>query len=474
LYEFAAEGANDGLWDIDLVNNKAFVSKPLKAMLGYSEEEISNDWKEYETLIHPDDYVMATDALQEYINGKRKIYEVEFRMKHKDGTFRWIYAKGSIMHDEKGKPNRISGSHTDITKRKKAEEDVRKSERKYKNLFENSLVGMFRVNLQTLQILEANLKALKLFEVGQEDLPLSFDFFVNESDRDSLLENLKKEGFIENVELHLKRKDESLFWVSFSASYYEKDGYAECVLLDITETKENLLELQKVNFELDNFVYHASHDLRSPLRSVLGLVDILRIEQDAKERAIVVDMMEGSIKRLDALVKDLLSISRNNRVDDPFENVNFLLEVNNSLASVYHVQDTKNLEVVCKISQPVPFYSDLTRIRIVLNNLLSNAIKYRSYERDRSFVDVEIEVRADKVNIRISDNGEGIPDDKQSKVFDMFVRASESSEGSGLGLYIVKNVLEKISGKICMESTYHVGTTFTLEIPNGTPEDRLT
>jgi PAS domain S-box-containing protein len=473
LYELAASGANDGLWDINLDTNESFVSLPVKAMLGYSESEISNDWKEYQKLIHPDDYDTAITVLQEYILGKRKAYEMEFRMLHKNGSYRWIFSKGTLIYGQNGKPYRISGAHTDITERKKAEEDVRKSERKYKNLFENSLVGMARIDLNKGVILEANNKALATFELFPAELPVSFDYFNDPADKEKVLDVLQTEGFIENMELQFKKKDGSLFWVSLSANYYDKEPYAEFVLNDITETKENLLELQKVNFELDNFVYHASHDLRSPLRSVLGLVDILRIEKDDKERAIVVDMIEGSIKRLDALVKDLLSISRNNRVNDPYVNVNFLLEVNGSLASVYHIQDTQNLEVICKISQLVPFYSDLTRVRIILNNLLSNAIKYRSYERERSYVDVEIEVSEEKVSIKISDNGEGIPEDKQATVFDMFVRASESSEGSGLGLYIVKNVLEKLNGKIRMDSVYQEGTSFYLEIPNGTAEDRL-
>lgn len=473
LYELSADGSNDGFWDLNLQTKECFVSKSWNKMMGYPEGDHFTEAPDWKKIIHPDDFDRIVDTLNGYLTGELSTYEVEYRLKHFDGSYRWLLTKGSLFYNEKGEPSRMAGSTTDITHKKEAAEEIKKSDQRYKNLFDNSLVGMFRVNFKKGLILEANKKALQMFKVESPTFPIAFDFFHDDEDRKKIFKALSFEGIIENYELQFRKSDESLFWASFSACVYEKEAYTECVLKDISETKENLLELQKVNFELDNFVYHASHDLRSPLRSVLGLVDILRIEQDEKERINVVDMIEGSIKRLDSLVKDLLSISRNNRVNDPYEDINFMLEINSSLSSVYHVQDIQNLEVITKISQPVSFYSDLTRIRIILNNLISNAIKYRSFEREKSFVDIEIEVNDKRVLIKIADNGEGIPDDKIASVFDMFVRASESSEGSGLGLYIVKNVLDKLNGKITMESTYNVGTTFKIMIPNGNKEDRL-
>ena len=238
------------------------------------------------------------------------------------------------------------------------------------------------------------------------------------------------------------------------------------MLKDITDTKQNLLELQKVNFELDNFVYHASHDLRSPLRSILGLINILRIETNEKHKENVVDMIEGSIKRLDNLVMDLLSMSRNNRINDSHVAINFMNEINYSFTNFYHVADTQDLHISTQVNHRFPFMSDVTRIRIILNNLISNAIKYRSYKRERSFIHINICVTEKEATFAIEDNGEGIPSSKLSSVFDMFVRASENSEGSGLGLYIVKNVLEKLKGTITIDSEENVGTKFVVTIPN--------
>lgn len=465
-YELAAKGANDGLWDWNLVTDDAFVSEPWKQMLGYNLYAGEGKGMAWKALLHPDDRERVLQAFSEFLAGKEVSYSNEFRLKHKNGSYRWINARGLVLRDEAGRAVRISGSHTDITERKMAEEALIQSEQKYRNLFENSLVGMFRANMRTGEITEANSKAWEIFGMESQKGMSMKDFFTNESEREASLKELLQHTIIENHELEVKRWDGAVLWVSLSACYYPNEDFLECVLKDITETKKNLLELQKVNFELDNFVYHASHDLRSPLRSILGLINILRIETNEKAKQNVVDMIEGSIKRLDNLVMDLLSMSRNNRVNDPHVSVSFMNEIHYSFTSFYHVSDTKNLEITTKVQQPCEFISDVTRIRIILNNLISNAIKYRSYSRECSYIHIEVNVTEKEAEIVIDDNGEGIPESKVGSIFDMFVRASENSEGSGLGLYIVKNVLEKLHGRISVESQEDMGTKFIVKIPN--------
>ncbi|WP_224998123.1 HAMP domain-containing sensor histidine kinase [Cesiribacter sp. SM1] len=352
-----------------------------------------------------------------------------------------------------------------------AEQAFMKSEQRHGNLFDNSLVAMLRADIISGEILEANGKAWELIGLAPGPGVSLTDFFINDDQRVQVLALLRDNRLVENYEIEVRSSDERSLWISMSACYYPVEGMIECVLRDITETKQTLLELQKVNFELDNFVYHASHDLRSPLRSILGLINLLRIEDNEKAKQNCVDMIEGSIKRLDNLVQDLLSMSRNNRVNDAHVEVNLMNEINYSFANFYHVSDTKNLEIVTKVRQPVIFKSDITRIRIILNNLISNAIKYRSYERERSYIHIDVAVSEAEAVFVVDDNGEGIPASKQANIFDMFVRASESSEGSGLGLYIVKNVLEKLKGTITMESEENVGTRFTVRLPNNLIEE---
>lgn len=466
-YQSAAKGANDGLWDWDFRKNEPFVSQPWKIMLGIGEEEVVDMHSLWERLLHPDDKAKALSDFNDFINGRSKEYYQEFRMRHADGSYKWILSKAQAIRDTDGTALRVSGSHTDITDRKSVTDALRKSEEKYRNLFQNSLVAMFRCKVDSGEVIEANDKFWQLLGYsGKTSSASGFDIFSNDKERKKIFRHLHLEGAIDNAELQVKSVDGDSIWVSFSAVIYPEENIIECILKDISQTKENLLELQKVNFELDSFVYHASHDLRSPLRSVLGLIDLYRMESDQKVKEECIEKIEGSVKRLDDLVMELLSISRNDRVNDPHVNINLMVEINHSISSYYNATDTTGLEVITKVIQKIPFKSDLTRVRIILNNLISNAIKYRSFHKDRAFVYIEAVVDSNKLVLKVQDNGEGIEESKVPHIFDMFYRATEKSEGSGLGLYIVKKVADKLEATIDVDSMELEGTTFTVTIPN--------
>jgi PAS domain S-box-containing protein len=469
LNEYAKPGpcqTNVGVWELNLQTGEVSYNEDWYAMLGYAKEDLGEPSNAWQGLLHPEDFERSVTALQNFAEGELETYVVKFRLRHKNGGYKQILSKGRMLRDTKGKPYLIRGCHTDITERTMAEDALLRSEQKYRNLFENSLVAMLRADAKTGHIVEANGKAWELLGVTPDSVYHLDAFFINKEERARIVHSVKDEGVVENQELQLKSANQELLWVSVSACYYPKDNLIECVLKDVTETRKTLLELQKVNFELDNFVYHASHDLRSPLRSILGLINILRIEQSEKAKENCVDMIEGSIKRLDNLVQDLLSMSRNNRINDPHVEINFMNEINYSFTNFYHVSDARNIDLRLNVRQPWAFVSDVTRVRIILNNLISNAFKYRSYERDQSFIRIDVNVTDKEAVFIIEDNGEGIPAEKLPNIFDMFVRASESSEGSGLGLYIVKNVIEKLKGEVKLESELDVGTKFTVTIPN--------
>jgi signal transduction histidine kinase len=190
------------------------------------------------------------------------------------------------------------------------------------------------------------------------------------------------------------------------------------------------------------------------------------MEDDVKFKKECIEKIKSSVIRLDDLVVELLSISRNDRVNDPHTPVNLLQELNNSISSYYNASDTRRLEITARVLQPVPFISDATRMRIILNNLISNAIKYRSFSKPMSTIHVDMQADKNCVVIKVIDNGEGIEESKLPHIFDMFYRATERSEGSGLGLYIVKKVADKLEAKIKVDSVELEGTTFTVTIPN--------
>ena len=243
---------------------------------------------------------------------------------------------------------------------------------------------------------------------------------------------------------------------------------------DITKRKayEQVLEktnsdLRKTNHELDKFVYSVSHDLRAPLLSMQGVVDITADETTEELTAAHMQMLKGSIARLDNFVGEILNYSRNARGEIKTGDVDFkkiISEITDDLK--YMASDTKHVEIAVNIEQNSHFNSDEGRIRVIVNNLVSNAIRYHNPAVEQPYVNIKVSANELASVIEISDNGIGIPEKHQQKVFDMFYRVSEKSRGSGLGLYIVKETLDKIQGDIQMESQVGAGTKFTIHIPN--------
>lgn len=141
-FALAVKGSNDGIWDWDIKTNELFLSQRWKAQVGYSNEELANEFSTFEKLLHSDDKKRVMSIVKEYLAGKTKEYDVEFRLKHKQGHYVWIHARGEALRDENGKPYRMAGSHTDITKRKEKEIDLKESEERFKKLSNLTFEGI--------------------------------------------------------------------------------------------------------------------------------------------------------------------------------------------------------------------------------------------------------------------------------------------------------------------------------------------
>lgn len=220
-------------------------------------------------------------------------------------------------------------------------------------------------------------------------------------------------------------------------------------------------ELKKINAELDNFVYRISHDMRAPLASVLGLINVCQLDRDGNNQGIYLNLMEKSVARLDTFIHDIINFSKNNRIEVLFQEIDLAALVTECLEG-YDQVDKK-----FEIHQEAPFYSDIFRLKILFNNLLSNAIKYRSSQVEQASLMIRIDAHKDRASMEFLDNGQGIAPDKIDKIFDMFYRASDSSKGSGLGLYIGKEVVQTLKGSIHVHVQKEGGTRFTVEVPNG-------
>ncbi|MCW3106322.1 MAG: arcB 3 [Segetibacter sp.] len=226
-------------------------------------------------------------------------------------------------------------------------------------------------------------------------------------------------------------------------------------------------ELRKSNRELDKFVYSVSHDLRAPLTSMLGIIDISEDVTADQFMVTNLGMLKTSITKLDCFIGDILNYSRNARQTVMKEEINFkemLDEIMNNLK--YMNGKNRMVKVNVNISNDAPFVSDKQRLGIVLNNLISNAIRYQNPKTANPFVYIKVHSNTTGTSIQVRDNGVGVKKELHEKIFEMFYRVSHNSEGSGLGLYIVKETIEKLNGRIEVESELEVGTQFNIHLPN--------
>ena len=230
-------------------------------------------------------------------------------------------------------------------------------------------------------------------------------------------------------------------------------------------TKQNEA-LTKTNAELDRFVYSASHDLRAPLASVLGLIHISRRSRDAREIQQYLDMMYERVNRLDEFIHDIIDFARNSRTDIQRDEVYVQQMVNQVLDSLRSVVASQPIDFYIDIPDDLCFHTDMSRLTVIMNNLISNAIKYHDENKQRPFVRIEATKGESGYAITVRDNGIGIENEHQGRVFDMFYRASERSKGSGLGLYIVKESVERLHGAIHLKSQVGIGSVFTVELPD--------
>lgn len=283
-------------------------------------------------------------------------------------------------------------------------------------------------------------------------------------------------GF-KDVEVINYTKQGKPYWVSIEVQpIHDRAGNVIqfiAIQSDVSERKANqqaLLdrneELIKINAELDRFVYSASHDLRAPISSLLGLIEVARLEKNPDTIDQLLEMQKKSLLRMDRFIKDIVDHSRNMRLSVESTSVDFERLVHSTFEQLQFMENVPRLRKIISIKQTSEFLTSSTRVEIVLNNLISNAIKYADLRKQDPFL--EISVAADKTRavIRVKDNGEGIPEEAQPRIFDMFYRASGRGTGSGLGLYIVKEAIQKLEGTIQVHSEYGKGTEFIVEIPN--------
>jgi signal transduction histidine kinase len=228
-------------------------------------------------------------------------------------------------------------------------------------------------------------------------------------------------------------------------------------------------ELLESNKSLDQFTSAVSHDLKSPLNSSIGLLELLDDSYSQEELLRFTGMVTNNLKKMKNFIIELIELSRNANQGVKFE----ALDLKKTILDVFDLFDQtpiqKSVDKRLLINGDAPFLGDKSRLNVVFSNLISNSINYHNPSAENPYCDIRIDILEEEVFITVRDNGKGIPKKYQSKIFDMFFRAETSVSGTGLGLFLVKEVIDKMGGTIKVNSEEGMGTTFYIILPNGAP-----
>ena len=335
-----------------------------------------------------------------------------------------------------------------------------------------------------IRYLFVNKAAVKDDEIREWMIGKTDAEFWERKNRNSEVSVKRREGCLEVIRTNQDLQFEESFHVGTPQEKHYvrlhrpclKEGEQPYIIIygqEITELKKSEeqlkaqnIELEKVNHELDQFVYSASHNLRAPLLSVKGVLGLIEDdEMEAPARQRFIDEIYKSIQRLDATIKDIIDYSKNARLELLPTPINLEQLVRNTHEDLkFYEGTTVSLEIITRMTST--FYSDERRLNSIVHNIMSNSVKYSDPSKEHCVMNVEIEVNRETCKLIFTDNGMGISAENQHRVFDMFYRATTERSGSGLGLYIVKEMTERIGGSIQLQSELGTGTTLKIMLPN--------
>ncbi len=362
-----------------------------------------------------------------------------------------------------------------------------KNEQRYHYLFEYAPLGIFQSSSDG-KLLDANPALAKLLgfndvnELCTTITNLSKDIYAHPPKREELIERLKSSSFIENFEFQAYKKDGSLIWISLNArlSKYvnHEDFIIEGFITDVTEKKNAELRIFKQNEELielnatkDKFFSIIAHDLRNPFNGLQALSMLLLrnyLEYDAKQVMEILELIQQSAERGVSLLENLLEWSRvqTGRIEYTPEVFSLSELVDESISLLLNQSDKKQIKLETTVSKDIQVFADRNMTFTVLRNLISNAIKFTFKEGN---VTIGAEPQQNFIRVSVADNGTGILPDFQERLFKLgknfSTKGTANESGTGLGLILCKDFVDKQGGDIWVESVYEKGSTFIFTIP---------
>jgi PAS domain S-box-containing protein len=475
-----ATSTNNAVIITDAFGRIEWINEAFTILSGYKIEEVKGK--------KPKDFLQINDKRTEKARemlslslSKKEFIEVNIINRSKNGTEYTITLQITPVFDKNGELINFIALQKDITEELRQRNELEKMNFRLNEITKGSKVGIWEFNPEKNEEIW-NEVLYELYEVDPlSDLNLHkvWRDSLHPDDTKSVLEGIQrlikgeqKENISEyRVIVGPEKKLKHVRTIAFYEVYNEFENRILGSTTEITETKNherqlmlNNTELKKINSELDQFVYSVSHDLRAPLLSVKGLLTLIHIPEGDVESTQYMELIYKSIDRLDDTVKEILEYSRNARKEIELTDFDLHKLVSDVFSDLRHLSNN-NVSFETHPDGPFIINHDKKRIEKVLYNLIGNGLKYRKVGVSDSFVHVKMEDLEDYFTIEVVDNGEGIATEDQEKVFDMFYRASVSSSGTGLGLYLCKELINKMKGEIRLNSRKGFGTQIKVTLP---------
>ena len=442
--------------------------------IGYDRSELID--RGFHHFTHPEDLSENLKRNRKVISGQMPSHQMEKRYITKEGEVLHAIMKVTTLNDSEGKPNYLLAQVIDITSKVELIEQHSRSEKRFREIFEEAAIAIVDASADSI-IRDANEAACNLLEYSRDEL---IGMHVKEISHPQDLEANKRltdelvarGGSRYSMEKRYVTKSGKTVHAILKVSMVKGKGEDFRLLgqiVDISsikdfenQLKQNNKELTKLNKELDAFIYRASHDLRGPLATLKGLVNVHRMQGVEDD---ITDGMSSSIQKLENVITELVEFSHNSQKAIENREMDIARLIDDSISGFSPHPHFDRIDFRVEVVGGAKLNGDARRIAPIVNNLLTNAISYHDLNKKRPFIKVKCKSSPSGLDLVVEDNGRGMSEDVIDRAFDMFYRGSELSNGSGLGLYLVKEITDKLSGTVTLQSQNGKGTRVDIHIP---------
>lgn len=491
----ALSAAQMGTWDWNMTTQNHTWSPKTKMIFGFPTENGPCDIEAWRQRVHPADLPAVQAQVDHCIQAQTDLH-CQYRLYWPDGSLHWIDSCGRIIISRDGQLRRMVGVAQEITQRKQAELTLASSEARFRAVFEQAAVGMARLDPSGRWI-QVNQRLCDILGYTPEeflqqrfhDITYAEDLPQDEQYYQQLLKGEIDSCRFEKRYMH---REGHPVWVLVTVSTeLTTDGELVAfiaVIEDISDRKQNEQELKyraeelawanrmlaqttgrlkERNAELDQFAYVASHDLKAPLRAIANLSEWIEEDLDGQlppENQRQMQLLRGRVNRMEALINGLLEYSRVGRRDRLTTHV----EVDQLLHDIVDSLDPPDTFEITLPSPLPPLKTNQVALSQVFFNLINNAIKH--HETEHGKIQITAQDTGDYIQFAVGDDGPGIDSQYHQKIFTIFqtLKSRDEFESTGIGLAIVKKIVESEGGTITLESSLGAGATFRFTWPKGT------